>query len=188
MAIKNIIAAGVGFSPGTHFWILTRGLGSPDSPPFPPLPVGARPDPPDVTILQYSALQTLIEALGTATLFDDCTVHLIKADIVMSPNDTIASYTEADYTGYAAQALGAFVAAFANPQGDIVAEFPHLVFSPTGTAVGNTIYGWWIQGPLGGVTDVLIDAHHLDTAMVLNSPLTALVAECRIPFGQPRGD
>lgn len=188
MAIKNMIAGGIGFLPGINYWIFTGGLGAFVAPPFPPVPVGPPARYPAVTNIAYLAMQKMIVAMDTANVFDTSTVHLFQNNIFPSPDLTIASFTEADYTGYAAQSLGAFAGAFANDAGDVVAEFPHNVFVPTGSAVGNTIYGWWVQGPLGGGSPELIDVRRLDTPVQLTSTLTALVAEPRVPFGQPRGD
>lgn len=188
MSTRWLFTAGLGYSPGITYWLFTRGLTTAGGPPFPPTPVFSEGGMWDMTITAALALQQLLVLLDVATAYDDCTVHLIKVDFIPAANDVIATYTEADYTGYAALPLGAFAGAFANGNGDLVAEFPHNVFSPTGTAVSNTIFGWWIQGPLGGGSDQLINVRKLDVPVVLNSPLTALVAEPRIPLGQPRGD
>lgn len=191
MAIRNIIASGIGFGVGGPWWIVTRGFGDVGgSGPNPPVPIVTFTGILSMTAVAYDALIGAIGLLYADDFWADATVHLFQNDIIPTPTSLISEFTEADYDGYAAKDLvvtsppSAFVSEF----GDVIAQFPHVVFQPTGTTTPNTIYGWWLQGPGGlGGADILLYARRFDEQVNLLGPLQALVVEARFPIGQPAG-
>jgi len=187
MSVSQVVTLGLaGPAPGPH-WILTLGLGSTVISPYRPPLTGPRAMQ-KPTISGLEALGRAIDALVAGDFYDSCDVKLFSNNIGVSPNSLIADFTEADYTGYASQTLGATPVAMLNPEGDIAAQFPHLTFTPTGTTVTNTIYGYWVEGTGGGTGDRVLFAANFDPPVVLSGPLTSLIVEPRHCLGQPAGN
>lgn len=73
-------------------------------------------------------------------------LRLFKSAFTIQVNTLLSDLTtiEADYTGYAAipmvQTLG-----YVDPAGNAISQSQLLSFQPTGTAVGNQIFGWWVD-------------------------------------------
>lgn len=77
-----------------------------------------------------------------------CTLRLFQNNHVPDPTDTVASYTEATFTGYAAIATVNWGNAFLN--GANIAEIDEInrTFTQTASTVSNTIFGYYItDGP-----------------------------------------
>lgn len=77
--------------------------------------------------------------------FNTLEICLFKNDHIPAGTDTIANYTEADFTGYNAKPLNDFAAAYLNAsnQGEIDAVVK--IWTQTGAAVANNIYGYFIR-------------------------------------------
>jgi len=188
MTIPNLITRGIGPAGGPH-WIITAGLGLLSPPPPYHDPISAPYQVTDFMITGLTALARMLELLRDNAAFDTVLVHLYTNNtLVLLPNVLVADFDEADFTGYVAQALDdAVLIPMLNPLGDLVATFPHVDFVPTGTAVGNTVYGWWMDGVVAGVGTVVIAAGEFETPLVVTGPLTPVQVEPRFPVGQPRG-
>lgn len=158
-------------------------------PPRPPLIVTLTPQPGvSMIVTGYTALARMVAALDAALALDDATVHLFSADIVLTPNTVIADLTEADYTGYAAVTVTPPGVVYLAAAGDILWQFPQIAFQPTGTAVPNLIYGWWMDGEVLGTGDRLIVAQRFPEPVTMNDPLDVLFVHPRIPLGQGVGE
>jgi len=85
------------------------------------------------------------------TYLNGLTLRLFQNNINLAITDTAGTYTEATFTGYSAIALGAWGTAFLNASS--LAETDEVVrtFSQTGTAVTNTIYGYYITDSGGNL-------------------------------------
>jgi len=140
-------------------------------------------------ITGYTALARMIDILATNAAFDTVTVRLYVDDaLTLTPNMLTTDFTEADFDGYAAEALDdTTVIPALNADGDLVATFPHVTFVPTGSTTPNTVYGWWMQGIVAGVGAVVIAAGQLETPALVTGPLTPVQIDARFPIGQPRG-
>jgi hypothetical protein len=124
-------------------------------------------------------VKLLADLLAGGSL-ENWTLKLFKSNTTPAETDTAATYTEADFTGYAAKTLTRSVSgstwstpASAAPAGSWSAEASVAastygaaaqVFSCTGT--GNTIYGYYIVGATSGK---LILAETFATARVLSN-------------------
>lgn len=98
-------------------------------------------------------------------------MHLAKA--LPTPHDTTVTDTdldavEADYGGYAAQAVALTGAATINGSDEGVALTPTMTFHPTGLAAPQTIYAYWISATIGG-TDYCLIYEELATPVVFTS-------------------
>ncbi len=76
--------------------------------------------------------------------FNTYTARLYKNDRVPTDTDTVANYTEADFTGYASIATNNWGNAFLN--GDNIAEIDEVnkTFTQTGVIVTCLVYGYYI--------------------------------------------
>lgn len=87
-----------------------------------------------------------------AGALNNCRIHLYKNDYVPTVFDVVAAFTEADYTGYAFQSvLTAAWNAVIQADGSAGVIGPGLFFDASGTAVANTIYGYFVTD-LAGTT------------------------------------
>jgi len=140
-------------------------------------------------ITGITALSRMLDILLAGDAFLAVTVRLYTdTTLVLVPNMVPGDFTEADFTGYAGQTLvitGPVQAM--NAAGDLVDTFPHVNFVPTGSAITNTIYGWWMEGLVDGVGLVVIAAGQLDAPFPVTGPLTPVQIEPRFPLGQPHG-
>jgi len=139
-------------------------------------------------LVTTESLRAILQVARTGLYFNTAKIGLFTNDIALTPDLIKTDFTEADYTGYASQTLGATPVAMLNPEGDIVAQFPHLTFTPTGTTITNTIYGYWVEGTGGGTGDRVLFAANFDPPVVLSGPLTSLIVEPRHCLGQPAGN
>lgn len=96
------------------------------------------PDVAEVTLLNFIRLQ-----LNTVAR-----LRLFKNDIVPADADTVTSYTEATFPGYAAQVVNAF--SVASTVGG-VAQITHaaLTFLRGSGGSGDTIYGYYLTDAAG---------------------------------------
>ena len=100
-----------------------------------------------------------------------CHIHLAKPPFTPNPTSDPASFTEADYTGYAAVTITAWdnpaltPADLAEIVGTTVAQF-----RPTGTTVTNSIAGFWVLDAAGD----FVFAQVFSTPVALTGPNTVL--------------
>jgi len=90
---------------------------------------------------------------------------LFKNDHVPDPTDVNANYTEANFSGYASQALGTWNAAFLNTddKGEIDAD--PKTFTHNGGGTANTVYGAMVKDDNGDV----MYAERFDAPRVLSA-------------------
>lgn len=82
-------------------------------------------------------------------------IHLIKANFSPSQQSQIADFTEADYTGYAAQAASSWLNAAYIGNGKYESlSSAVLAFAPTAATVLDTIYGYWLADNNGLLVSV----------------------------------
>lgn len=93
------------------------------------------------------------------------TLKLFKNDHVPAVDDVNANYTEANFSGYAAEALGTWNAAFLNgdDKGEIDAD--PIAFVHNGGGTSNTIYGAYVVDDNGDV----IYAERFEAPRVMSS-------------------
>lgn len=95
------------------------------------------------------------------TFLNSCTLRLFQNNHVPASTDTVANYTEATFTGYAAIATVSWGNAYLN--GALLGEIDEVnrTFTQTANTVTNTIFGYYItdvggnlifaeSNPLGG--------------------------------------
>jgi len=134
------------------------------------------------------ALEHIMVQLETDIGGGTATLHLFKTDIVLTPSLQTSDFTEADYTGYSAGTVTTVGVPWDNPDGDMVLSMTSHHFQPSGSAVGNTIYGWWLAAPaMAGGPPVIVAVEKLDPPVNLNSALDALDLVAVIKLGQPVG-
>lgn len=71
-------------------------------------------------------------------------LHLFQNNHTPSGDDDVSAYTEATFTGYAAQPMSAWGTPYLNS--DLNGESDHhpLTFTQTATTVTNSIYGYYV--------------------------------------------
>ena len=117
----------------------------------------------------------LVPDVGERKLLDDCigandkTFCLYKTDVTPAEGDTLGSYTEADFTGYAAKTLtaGSWNAA-STSTGTTSKTYAAQVFTSSGAS--QTIYGYFVKN---GAT--LLWSEKFATARTLVSPDTLTI-------------
>lgn len=131
------------------------------------------------------ALREMLFALVAGDYFTDgLQIHLYKEPVVLSSGMTEADFTEANYTGYAVVTADLAGTAWDDVAGNAVLSFEGVHFQPSGSAVGNTIYGWY-------ATMDAIDATEIVRAVEFPAPISMLsVADAidvspRIGLGLP---
>ena len=72
-------------------------------------------------------------------------VRLFQNDVTPADTDTVATYTEATFSGYSAQSCPAFAASVTNAAGKAEATASSAVaFTHSGGATANTLYGYYV--------------------------------------------
>jgi hypothetical protein len=135
------------------------------------------------------ATRAMVETLRVTIAANDTVIHLIKAPFTPTPNAVVADFDEADYTGYAAIVV--------DPVGTIawddeflngVQSFTNAHFQPTGSAVTNTIYGYYVTATVKDLDpDRLIDVIVLPTPVPLLGTMDALDLVYQFKIGPPFG-
>jgi hypothetical protein len=78
------------------------------------------------------------------TALADSDMHLFQNDVDPGPLTAIGDLDEADYTGYAAVNIVTWGAPFLDAEGLLAILSTVCIFRPTGTAITNVIYGWYL--------------------------------------------
>jgi hypothetical protein len=127
-----------------------------------------------VFVWSYLQLLNVITAFTDSLSSTGLSVHLYTNNVTPTRNDTLTTYTEADYTGYAAVNLTGQNAAVWQSQGSAVQyTTTQAAFSPTGTTVGNVIYGYYVSMATSPAT--LLGAELLPSPVSLGSPADQLI-------------
>lgn len=101
--------------------------------------------------LTAAAVKAIIDELkATGNFLDALTLHLYKSPGAPTRQTVLGDLTEADFTGYAAVALGAWGADWTDPAGNWHVTAPSIQFTATGSAVSNDIYGYYVTATVGG--------------------------------------
>lgn len=113
---------------------------------------------------------TSLLAAATAGVLDGCKLELYQNDYVPVPFSVLADFTVADYTGYGNKTIAAADwNAVVQPDGSAGIVGPGEFFDATGTAVSNTIYGYYVTDS-GGTT--VLWAERFDTPVGIAGPGT----------------
>ena len=112
--------------------------------------------------------EAMLNALVAATQpWNGAKLHLFKNNFVPAPQNDIAAFTEADFTGYAASSAITWSAAGYLPDGTAVVDGDAKTFQVGATpTILNTIYGWYMTD---GAGTVLIMARKFDNPVVLSA-------------------
>jgi hypothetical protein len=121
----------------------------------------------DSLIDSMSAIITNL--IGVTSSFP--TINLYQNNYNPTPQSAVGDFTVADYTGYAAVLLTSWQTPSWQSQGAAVSYANPCVFSPTGTTVPNTIYGYYMTISSGLI---LLGAERLATPANLTGPTTSL--------------
>ena len=127
--------------------------------------------------------QTLLDAylawLGTSTIgLGNGSIGLITAAFVPGQVATTASITEANYQGYARQALGTPSVTFTGADGTEYIEFNSLRFQPTGNASPNLVYGLFYTYGNSTVNIAQSDAFTPPKSMATTSNQITITPRC----------
>lgn len=117
---------------------------------------------------------------------DPTTLKLFQNNVTVSPATLLADLTEADFTGYAGISIteASWAAAVLQPDGTARAINTTVrIFNATGTAIPNTVYGWYLINDGGSLcamgnfpTPLLMDA---------NGKYIAIELALTMPAGSP---
>jgi hypothetical protein len=92
----------------------------------------------------YAGSKILLNYLTGFTAGTGTRIKLFKNNITPAGTDVLATYTEADFTGYADVVTGAWVAATLDGSNRGIANAPDAVFTQTAITVTNNIYGYYV--------------------------------------------
>lgn len=84
-----------------------------------------------------------------ASRYNGAKARLFKVSHTVAHGDTVSSFTEADFTGYAAITLNAWPAASLDGSFNAISVHPDVTFSMTGTGTTNDIYGVYVTNAAG---------------------------------------
>jgi hypothetical protein len=87
-------------------------------------------------------------ALKVPTL-DELYLRLYKNDLVPDRYSGVDDFVEADFTGYAAVGFVSWGTPFLNADDDAEVDHDPIVFTQTGTATTNNIYGYFVTDGAG---------------------------------------
>lgn len=109
----------------------------------------------------------LVELLQEHKAFlNTCTLRLYQNDYDPIPTSTVANFTQANFTGYAAIAVNTWGDAFLNGDGYAQIEEVARTFTCTGALTPNTIYGYYITDPAG---DLVYAEKNLAGSVLMNA-------------------
>jgi len=134
-----------------------------------------------------AALLSLLDAGITAEFFLGTIVHLYQNDVSPSADSVPADFDEATYTGYA-PAVVTLLGTSYDDAGQACVEMAAVIFQPTGTAIPNVVYGYWLEG--GGdspMVGAFMGGARFDEPKTLASANDAKVVQPRFAIGFPVG-
>lgn len=98
----------------------------------------------------YTNAAALVLATTIRTLLAASHLKLFKAiSPPLSVSTVVGDITEADFTGYAAAAIANFLIAYLDPAGGASIQSGTIQFNCTGTAVPNTVLGFYLEDAAG---------------------------------------
>lgn len=101
-------------------------------------------------VMAQERLAVLDSLEGTGNLLDGAKLHLYKNPLTTIPPDSeIASFTEADFTGYAAVTVTTWGDAFLDVFGRAVKVATSVQFDQTDDTATCTVYGWYLTDSAG---------------------------------------
>ena len=100
-------------------------------------------------IICYGARPRILAALQT--YLNGLTLRLYLNNHVPADSDTVSSYTEANFTGYAAIALTSWGTAFLNGSNLGEIDHPTQTFTQTGTGTTCMVYGYYVTDGSGNL-------------------------------------
>lgn len=86
----------------------------------------------------------LVDLALLQTHLVDSVMHLYQNDVTPTPALVLGDLTVATFTGYAGVDLAAWGNPFLDAENMATILSPLATFRPTGTAIQNVIYGWYI--------------------------------------------
>lgn len=106
------------------------------------------------------------------------TLKLFKNNATISASTVLADLTEADYSGYLSQTIGAWTTPAADGSSRKYTEATAvLTFAHDGGGTANTIYGWYLIDTLSGD---LLAVHKFDTPVVMDDATDTIDARPRL--------
>lgn len=134
----------------------------------------------------YTALARVLAAV-TASLAD-LKCKLMSTAVTPVADSLIADFVEADFDGYTpgGVAVADTGAIYLDGLGNVVWEAAQLTWQPTGTVTPNVIYGWWLEGTVGGTGARFVTGALFDAPVTMSGPLDFLAVRPQICLGQPR--
>lgn len=106
-------------------------------------------------------------------------VHLFQNNLVVDQNTLESALTEADYDGYAAEAITWHVASI-DDTGTPELVSDQVIFRPTGTTTPNTVYGAYVKTAAGAYVAV----GNTDGPIPMNATTDELTLVLRWRFGE----
>jgi hypothetical protein len=101
----------------------------------------------------------------------EMTLHLFQNNVAVGYGDTIATYTEATFDGYAPILLPAGSVAFNAGPNDAAWSWPMQTFTMTGSHTPNNIYGYYVtMNDLTTATPSLYFSENFSPGLVMNAP------------------
>lgn len=130
------------------------------------------------TLQSRTLLVADILAVAGLTMPSTGLLHLFTSPAINGPGLVLADFTEATFTGYTSTGIGASVLPGMDVLGNGVAkQGVSSVFECTGTAVPNTVFGWYITDSAG---TTLLEYGFFDGPLTFAVPGDTLVMHTRI--------
>lgn len=134
-------------------------------------------------VMQRGELMKIAAEAFGGLLYGDVKVGLFKNDIIPTKDTILSDLEVADFTGYLAQATVSLGTEIDNVNGDAVRYFVPKLFQASGSAIANTVYGWYLFHD--AATDSLVCADRFPEPIVFEDENDAVVVNPRIMIGQP---
>jgi hypothetical protein len=125
-------------------------------------------------------LAALSEMVAVGEVLAGCKIHLYANQLIPSQGTLLTMFVEATFTGYVAQSVGAWGAAYIGPDGNAHVTAPGLQFQATDDVTPNTIYGWYMTNTAG---TELVGAANFLTPIPIVAALQAVVMQPDFIYG-----
>jgi len=113
------------------------------------------------------------------TALANCTLHLAKSAINITPATVPADFDEADFGGYAAKTITALLPVYIDPAGGASANIATQQFQASGVAPANIIYAWWVED----ATNNLVLAGTFEAPIPMSVATDAIPMDVKFNFG-----
>jgi hypothetical protein len=114
-----------------------------------------------------AAIASILDATGPV----HASVKLAVAPFAPSPTSDPATFTEADFDGYAAKTVATWSTPVMNTNGSAeTVSGSVLTWNPTGSTTSNLIVGYWVEGGNGDY----LGGEILASPVPMNGPLSSL--------------